>query len=191
MNEAQLFETWQKPVTHLDLGQDKAIEPIRFAFSPSSLGTMLIAATEKGLCALSLGEDRDEMFCDLRRKFPGARLLSGEGPDFVQLASQVTGFVDGSLEEIAIPLDIRGSEFQKRVWRALREIPFGTTASYANVAAKIGQPKSVRAVAGACAANKIAILIPCHRVLRSDGGLSGFRWGIELKRKLLDREARS
>lgn len=163
-------------------------QTIYFRIADSSIGTVLIAATENGVCAVLLGNDAQELQDDLQNRFPGA-VLNAANADFEQLAARVLRFVEGADPDADFPLDVTGTEFQKRAWQALRDIEPGSTASYKDVAKAIGSPKSVRAVARACAANPVAIAIPCHRVVRSDGGLSGYRWGIDRKRKLLDREA--
>jgi AraC family transcriptional regulator of adaptative response/methylated-DNA-[protein]-cysteine methyltransferase len=165
-------------------GQD-----IRFAIGQSSLGSILVAATARGVCAILLGDDPEALVHDLERRFPRAHLI-GADPAFEQLVAQVVGLVEQPGVGGALPLDIRGTAFQQRVWKALRQIPAGKTASYTDIARKIGSPRAVRAVAQACAANPLAVAIPCHRVVRTDGDLSGYRWGVERKRALLDREAR-
>ncbi len=165
-------------------------ESIRFAVGECSLGSILVAATDKGICAIALGEDPDALLQDLQDRFPKAQLVGGDGK-FEKLVARVVGFVEAPALGLDLPLDVRGTAFQQRVWQALREIPAGATASYAQVAARIGAPKSTRAVAQACASNAIAVAIPCHRVIRNDGGLSGYRWGVERKRALLEREAQS
>jgi AraC family transcriptional regulator of adaptative response/methylated-DNA-[protein]-cysteine methyltransferase len=162
---------------------------IRFAVGPCSLGSILVAASERGVCAILLGDDPDALLRDLQDRFPRARLIGGDAK-FEKLVAKVVGFVEAPRIGLDLPLDLRGTAFQQRVWQALRAIPPGETASYSEIAQRIGAPKSVRAVAGACAANALAVAIPCHRVVRSDGALSGYRWGVERKRALLDREAR-
>lgn len=162
---------------------------IRFAIGDCSLGAILVARSDRGLCAVLLGDEPDALLRDLEGRFPKARLIGGE-PGFENWVAKVVGFVEAPRLGLDLPLDIRGTVFQQRVWQALREIPPGETASYVDVARRIGAPTAFRAVAGACAANPIAVAIPCHRVVRSDGGLSGYRWGIERKRALLDRESR-
>jgi AraC family transcriptional regulator of adaptative response/methylated-DNA-[protein]-cysteine methyltransferase len=162
---------------------------IRFAVGECSFGSILVAATVKGVCAILLGDDPQALLRDLQDRFPKARLVGGDA-DFERLVAQVVGFVEAPRGSLDLPLDIRGTAFQQRVWQALREIPTGTTASYAEIAARIGQPAAVRAVARACGANAIAVAIPCHRVVRTGGALSGYRWGVERKRELLAREAR-
>jgi AraC family transcriptional regulator of adaptative response/methylated-DNA-[protein]-cysteine methyltransferase len=160
---------------------------IRFAIGECSLGAILVAATTRGVCAILLGDDPEALSHDLERRFPRARLV-GADPAFEQLVAQVVGLVEQPRLGTKLPLDIRGTAFQQRVWKALCRIPAGKTASYAEVASRIGSPRSVRAVAQACAANALAVAIPCHRVVRTDGDLSGYRWGVERKRALLDRE---
>lgn len=161
---------------------------IRFAVGTCSLGAILVAATGTGICAILLGDDPDALLRDLQDRFPKAEIVGGD-PDFEALVSQVVGLVEAPARAIELPLDIGGTAFQQRVWAALRRIPPGTTATYAEIAAAIGQPGAVRAVGLACGANALAVAIPCHRVVRSDGSLSGYRWGIARKRDLLDREA--
>jgi AraC family transcriptional regulator of adaptative response/methylated-DNA-[protein]-cysteine methyltransferase len=161
---------------------------IRFAIGECALGAILVAQSERGVCAIALGDDPDALARDLQDRFPQARLIGGDAA-FEQLVAKVVGFVEAPGLGLDLPLDVRGTAFQQRVWQALREIPPGTTASYAEIARRIGSPKSVRAVAQACGANAIAVAIPCHRVVRSDGSLSGYRWGVERKSALLEREA--
>ncbi|AMD00581.1 bifunctional DNA-binding transcriptional regulator/O6-methylguanine-DNA methyltransferase Ada [Halomonas chromatireducens] len=161
---------------------------IHFALGESSLGNILVATSEKGICAISLGSDPEQLLQEFQGRFANANLVPG-GKDFDAWVAQVVGFVEAPGIGLSLPLDIRGTAFQQRVWQALTEIPVGTTISYAELAQRIGSPKSVRAVARACASNTIALAIPCHRVVRSDGALSGYRWGVERKRTLLEREA--
>lgn len=161
---------------------------IRFAIGQCSLGAILVAASDRGVCAILLGDDPDALARDLQDRFPRANLIAGDD-DFERLVAKVVGFVEAPALGLDLPLDVRGTAFQQRVWQALRKIPAGQTASYADVARAIGAPHAVRAVAGACAANPIAVAIPCHRVVRSDGGLSGYRWGVDRKRALLARES--
>ena len=161
---------------------------IRFAIGECSLGSILVAASERGVCAILLGDDPDALARDLQDRFPRASLI-GADREFEQLVAKVVGFVEAPALGLDLPLDVRGTAFQQRVWQALRKIPAGSTVSYADIAKRIGSPSSVRAVAQACAANLLAVAIPCHRVLRTDGALSGYRWGVERKRALLEREA--
>jgi len=163
-------------------------ETIRFAVGDCSLGAVLVAATDKGICAILLGDDADVLVRDLQDRFHEAKLIGGDKA-FEKWVAKVLGFVEAPAVGLDLPLDVRGTVFQQRVWQALRDIPPGETASYSMIADRIGAPKSARAVAGACAANPIAVAIPCHRVVRTDGGLSGYRWGVERKQALLDREA--
>lgn len=163
---------------------------IAFALGQCSLGTILVARTARGVCAISLGDDPEALLRDLQDRFPCAELVGGDAT-FEQLVAQVVGFVEAPRLGLDLPLDVRGTAFQQRVWDALRCIPAGNTASYADIARAIGAPRSVRAVARACATNTLALAIPCHRVVRSDGALSGYRWGVERKRELLAREAAS
>jgi AraC family transcriptional regulator of adaptative response/methylated-DNA-[protein]-cysteine methyltransferase len=167
-------------------GADTAI---RFAVGECSLGSILVASTPVGVCAILLGDDPDTLAQDLQDRFPRATFVGGD-PAFEAVVSRVVAFVDAPATGLDLPLDVRGTAFQQRVWQALRRIPAGSTASYAEIARRIGAPASARAVAQACAANPLAVAIPCHRVVRRDGGLSGYRWGIERKRELLDREGR-
>lgn len=160
---------------------------IRFAVGECSLGAILVAATDKGVCAILLDDDPDFLVRDLQDRFPRAELIGGDA-QFEKIVAQVIGFIEAPALGLDLPLDVRGTIFQQRVWQALRDIPPGTTASYSEIAQRIESPKSVRAVATACAANTIAVAIPCHRVVRIDGALSGYRWGIERKRALLDLE---
>lgn len=163
---------------------------MHFTIAPCSLGLALVAATDAGVCAILLGDDPAELVRDLRARFPHADYAAG-GPAFERTVAAVVRLVKSPSASFSLPLDIRGTVFQQRVWQALRTIRAGTTVSYTDVAERIGAPRSVRAVAGACAANPIAVVVPCHRVVRSDGGLSGYRWGVERKRALLAREATS
>src|SRR6202140_720462 len=166
-----------------------ANEEIKFAVGQtSSLGAILVASTKKGVAAILLGDDPEDLVRNLQDRFPNARLI-GADRDYEALVAQVVGFVEAPRLGLNLPLDVRGTAFQERVWKVLQEIPVGATVSYAEVARRIGTPKSVRAVAAACAANKLAVAIPCHRVIRNDGSLSGYAWGVDRKRILLDREA--
>lgn len=165
-----------------------AAETIRFAAGVCSLGSILVAATARGVCAILLGDDPDALVHELEERFPRAELVGGD-PAFEALVARVVGFVEAPALGLDLPLDVRGTAFQRRVWQALRSIPAGETVSYRRLAERIGAPKAARAVARACAANALAVAVPCHRVVRADGALSGYRWGVERKRALLDREA--
>jgi len=174
-----------KPTQYRAGGVDARIE---FAIGQCSLGAILVACSQRGVCAISLGDDADALLRELQDRFPRAALFGGDA-GFEQLVAKVVGFIEAPNIGVDLPLDVRGTAFQQRVWQALRQIPAGQTASYAQIAECIGSPKSVRAVAGACAANTLAVAIPCHRVVRSDGALSGYRWGVERKAALLARES--
>ena len=160
---------------------------IHFAVGECSLGAILVAQSNRGVCAILLGDDPDQLARDLQDQFPQANVI-GADPGFEQLIAQVVGFIEAPALGLNLPLDLRGTAFQERVWQALREIPVGSTASYAEIAKRIGAPSAFRAVAQACGANSLAVAIPCHRVVRSDGHLSGYRWGVERKQLLLQRE---
>ncbi len=163
---------------------------IRFAIGACSLGAILVAATEKGICAISLGDDPEALLRDLQDRFPRAELI-GADAHFERWVATVVGCVEAPARGLDLPLDLRGTAFQRRVWQALQDIPTGAQVSYQQLAARIGAPHAARAVAAACAANPVAVAIPCHRVVRSDGSVSGYRWGIERKQALLEREARA
>jgi AraC family transcriptional regulator, regulatory protein of adaptative response / methylated-DNA-[protein]-cysteine methyltransferase len=165
-----------------------ANEQIKFAVGQTSLGVILVASSTKGVAAIFLGDDPDKLVRNLQDRFPRARLI-GADRDYEALVARVVGVIEAPRIGLDLPLDVRGTAFQQRVWQALREIPVGATVSYAEIARRIGAPTAVRAVAGACAANNLAVAIPCHRVVRNDGSLSGYAWGVERKRALLDREA--
>lgn len=162
-------------------------ETIRFALGQCSLGTVLVAATDKGVCAIQLGDEPERLLHELQDRFPRAQLVGGDA-DFETWMAQIVGLIEAPRQGLELPLDIRGTVFQQRVWQALREIPVGTTVTYTELAQRLGMPRAVRAVAQACAANALAVAIPCHRVLRLDGDLAGYRWGIARKRALLERE---
>lgn len=162
---------------------------IRFGVRESSLGTVLVAQSEHGICAILIGDDEDALTRDLRIRFPRAQLVHG-GVGFDRIVARVVTFVEAPQSGLDLPLDPHGTAFQQQVWQALRNIPVGETASYSELARRIGAPKAIRAVGSACAANAIAVAIPCHRAVRSDGGLSGYRWGAERKRALLEREGK-
>jgi AraC family transcriptional regulator, regulatory protein of adaptative response / methylated-DNA-[protein]-cysteine methyltransferase len=161
---------------------------IRFAVGECSLGSILVASTEKGLCAILFGDDPEALVRDIQDRFPKANLVGGDR-EFEELIAKVVGFVEEPGVGFDLPLDVRGTAFQQRVWQALRKIPAGSKATYRDIARSIGSPKAIRAVAQACASNKIAVAIPCHRIVRQDGALGGYQWGIDRKRALLDREA--
>ena len=174
-----------KPSAYRAGGADMTI---RFAVGECSLGSILVAQSERGICAILLGDDPDALLRELEQRFPRATLIGGDAA-FEDLVAKVVGLIEAPAVGLDLPLDVRGTAFQQRVWRALQKIPAGHTVSYAELAKTIGAPKAVRAVASACAANAIAVAIPCHRVVRKGGGLSGYRWGVERKRTLLEREA--
>lgn len=162
-------------------------EDIKFAIAKTTLGDLLVASSATGVAAILLGDDAETLLRQLQDLFPKARLLGAE-KDYEAVVAQVVGFIEAPKIGLHLPLDIRGTAFQRRVWQALRDIPFGQTWSYIAVAEYIGMPRATRAVAKACAANKLAIAIPCHRVIRRDGALSGYAWGVDRKEIILDRE---
>jgi AraC family transcriptional regulator, regulatory protein of adaptative response / methylated-DNA-[protein]-cysteine methyltransferase len=162
-------------------------ETIRFVTVETPLGWALVAATERGICMTALGDNRDSLAAALRQRFPAADVIAEDG-GLKGWADRIVRFITAPDQNLDLPLDIQGTAFQARVWRALQKIPLGKTASYTEIAAALGQPKAVRAVAQACAANKLALIVPCHRVIRSDGELGGYRWGLERKWALLARE---
>jgi AraC family transcriptional regulator of adaptative response/methylated-DNA-[protein]-cysteine methyltransferase len=163
---------------------------IHFAIAECSLGSILVAKSERGVCAVLMGDDPLLLVRDLQDQFPKADLI-GDESGYENMVAKVIGLIEMPGVGLDLPLDIRGTAFQQRVWKALQQIPVGTTASYTDIAKAIGMPKAVRAVAQACGANSLAVAIPCHRVVRNDGAISGYRWGVERKRALLDREARA
>ncbi|VVP96630.1 Bifunctional transcriptional activator/DNA repair enzyme Ada [Pseudomonas fluorescens] len=160
---------------------------IHFAIGQCSLGAILVAQSERGLCAILLDDEPERLLTQLQDQFPKARLIGGDA-GFERLVAEVVGFVEAPALGLDLPLDVQGTAFQERVWQALRGVPPGSRVSYTEIAERIGAPGAVRAVAKACAANRIAVAIPCHRVVRRNGDLSGYRWGVERKRQLLDRE---
>ncbi len=166
-----------------------AMPSIRVAISASSLGSVLVAASDRGICSILLGDDRDVLLRELEDRFPGARLVADAKLE--QMMAKVVDLIEAPAEAVDLPLDPRGTDFELRVWQALREIPVGSTASYSAIAHRIGAAKEVYAVGEACAANMIAVAIPCHRVVRKDGTLAGYRWGFKRKRALLEREKSS
>lgn len=167
-----------------------ANEVIRFAVAKCTLGALLVAASRRGVCAITLGDDAATLVQDLERRFRAAELVGGDAA-FETWVARIVGFVETPACGLDLPLDLRGTAFQRRVWQALRRIPLGKTVSYTELARRIGMPAAVRAVARACATNPLALAVPCHRVVRNDGSLSGYRWGVERKRELLERERRA
>jgi AraC family transcriptional regulator, regulatory protein of adaptative response / methylated-DNA-[protein]-cysteine methyltransferase len=163
---------------------------IRFAVAATSLGAVLVAMSPRGVCAITMGNDPNQLTQELQDRFPRAAFIGGDAA-FERIVAQVVGFIEAPRTGLDLPLDLQGTLFQQRVWQALLKIPAGATVSYAQIAQLIGAPSSARAVAQACGANRIAVAVPCHRVVRSDGGLSGYRWGVDRKRRLLDREKSS
>jgi AraC family transcriptional regulator of adaptative response/methylated-DNA-[protein]-cysteine methyltransferase len=174
------------PTSYRSGGQS---ERIRFAAGQCSLGQILVAATDVGICDIRIGDDAQELVEQLRQRFSRAELI-GDDRSFEGLVQDVISRIEQPHSPASeLPLDVRGTAFQQRVWEALRRLPAGATATYAQVAEEIGQPTATRAVAQACGANQIAVLIPCHRVVRTGGQEGGYRWGVERKRALLAREA--
>lgn len=176
-----------RPTDYRSSGRGTAI---RFAVAQCSLGSLLVAASDKGVCSILLGDDPDALVRDLQDRFRHAELIGGDR-EFERWVAKVVGFIEAPRIGLDLPLDLRGTAFQQRVWEALRKIPAGETVSYAELARRIGLPSATRAVAQACGANPLAVAIPCHRVVRTDGSLSGYRWGVERKRELLEREKRA
>lgn len=174
-------------MTPSKLRRGGAAEEIRFAIGETTLGSILVASSVKGIAAILLGDDPEALARNLQDRFPNATLI-GADPDYEAIVAKVVGFVEAPQVGLDLPLDVRGTAFQQRVWQALRDIPVGGTVSYTDVAERIGSPTATRAVASACAANALAVAIPCHRVVRSNGALSGYAWGVERKRAILDRE---
>jgi AraC family transcriptional regulator, regulatory protein of adaptative response / methylated-DNA-[protein]-cysteine methyltransferase len=162
-------------------------EDIRYHISNCSLGYLLVAATGKGICSIRFGDSPNELQTELEELFPHAQVRQGD-VSFKKMVAETLSFVERPQAQFNLPLDIRGTAFQQRVWTALQKIPLGSTASYQAVAKSIGKPAAVRAVAGACAANPVAVAVPCHRVVKADGALSGYRWGVARKESLLKRE---
>jgi AraC family transcriptional regulator, regulatory protein of adaptative response / methylated-DNA-[protein]-cysteine methyltransferase len=173
-----------KPKEYREGGAGNAI---RFAIAECSLGSILIASSEKGVCAILLGDDPEALARDLQDQFPKADFIGGDDR-YEKLVAKVVGFIETPRIGLDLPLDIRGTAFQQRVWKELQRIPAGKTVCYSEVANRIGSPNSARAVAQACAANALAVAIPCHRVVRNNGDISGYRWGVDRKRALLARE---
>jgi AraC family transcriptional regulator, regulatory protein of adaptative response / methylated-DNA-[protein]-cysteine methyltransferase len=188
-SNARFYETagevlGMKPTDYRNGGANATI---RFAVGQCSLGAVLVASSERGICGIFLGDDPESLTRELQDRFPSAELIGGDA-GFEETVSRVVGFVEHPSSGFDLPLDVRGTAFQQRVWQALRDIPAGTTVSYTELARRIGAPRAVRAVGSACGANPVAVAIPCHRVVRTDGNLSGYRWGIERKQALLERE---
>jgi AraC family transcriptional regulator of adaptative response/methylated-DNA-[protein]-cysteine methyltransferase len=163
---------------------------IRFAVGECSLGSILVAASQRGICSIALGDDPAALVEEFQDQFPKAELIGGD-EEFEQWVAQAIAFVEQPALGLRLPLEVRGTAFQHRVWMKLREIPYGQTRSYTQIAQALSEPKAARAVARACAANPIAVAIPCHRVVRTDGSLSGYRWGIERKARLLEAERKT
>ena len=163
---------------------------IRFTIGDCSLGSVLVAHSPRGVCAILLGDQPNALAGDIKERFPRAALAAGDR-DLEELLAQVVRFIEAPATNLELTLDLCGTAFQRRVWRALRRIPAGSTASYSDIAMRLGTPQAVRAVAQACAANALAVAIPCHRVVRSDGALAGYRWGVGRKQALLKREAQT
>jgi AraC family transcriptional regulator of adaptative response/methylated-DNA-[protein]-cysteine methyltransferase len=162
-------------------------EDIQYIIQESYVGCVLVAQSEKGICSILLGDTKKILRDDLQERYPHATISEGDAA-LKKLSVRVLKFIENPASVIDLPLDIRGTDYQKRVWAALRKIPVGKTASYTDIANRLKTPNAARAVAGACAANSLAIVIPCHRVVKSDGALSGYRWGVERKRRLLQVE---
>ncbi len=169
-------------------GARGAQDAIRFDLAACPLGLVLAARSDRGLCAILLGDDADALIADLRRRFPQARAVR-DVAGLAEPLARIVRCIEHAQDDPGLPLDLRGTPFQRRVWQALRTIPRGATASYGQIARRIGEPQASRAVAAACASNPLALAVPCHRVIKGDGALSGYRWGVERKRVLLEREA--
>lgn len=163
-------------------------QTIQFTVVECTLGWIAVAATERGVCSIEIGDDADDLRNDVAVRFAEAKLMEGS-PTFLDWVSQVVAYVESPDDRLNLPIDIQGTVFQRKVWEALQRVPVGMTATYSEIADQIGKHTAVRAVAGACAANKLAVVIPCHRIVRNDGTIGGYRWGVERKRELLKREA--
>jgi AraC family transcriptional regulator of adaptative response/methylated-DNA-[protein]-cysteine methyltransferase len=174
-------------MTPTDYRAGGAHTTMRFAVAACTLGSVLVAQSAKGVCAIFMGDDPDALVRNLEERFPRATIVGGDAA-FDQVVAKVVAAVEEPAVGLDLPLDVRGTAFQQRVWQALRQIPAGSTATYTDIAVRIGAPTSARAVAQACGANPVAVAIPCHRVVRTDGSISGYRWGVERKRTLLRRE---
>jgi AraC family transcriptional regulator, regulatory protein of adaptative response / methylated-DNA-[protein]-cysteine methyltransferase len=179
-----------RETTHAQSRDDDASADILFAIGKCSLDSILVARSQKGVCSILFGDGPILLVRDLQDQFPAANLI-GDEPAYEDMVAKVIRLVENPQLRLDLPLDIRGTEFQQRVWKAVQQIPAGSTATYSDIAKKIGMPNAVRAVAEACAANVLAVAIPCHRVIRTDGALSGYRWGVERKRALLESELRA
>jgi O-6-methylguanine DNA methyltransferase len=177
-------------ITAQDVSPPTRAETISYSIGETAIGLVLVARSAAGVCAILIGADRDELETDLADRFPEARIAADADIARDDL-TKVSRFADKPAEGLDLWLDLRGTPFQRKVWETLRTIPAGTTTTYTEIARRIGAPEAVRAVAGACAANPLALAVPCHRVLRSDGALAGYAWGVERKRDLLAREARA
>ncbi len=173
--------------THAARGEQTSDARIECATAPCALSTLLVARNARGVCAIAFGDEPAALRNELQARFPQATLVGGDA-EFTRWVATVVAAIETPTKGIALPLDVRGTEFQQRVWNALRKIPAGATVSYSELASRIGMPTAARAVAAACAANTLAVAIPCHRVVRADGGVAGYRWGVERKRALLQRE---
>ena len=176
---------------HARKGAHAKVDELRFAVRESSLGSVLVARSALGLVAVLLGDEGEALVNELARRFPTSTLKADYDEATDALSGAVVRLIEQRGVELDTDLDMRGTDFQRAVWRALRDIPPGSTATYSDIASRIGRPASVRAVAQACAANPIAVVVPCHRVVRRDGQLAGYRWGIQRKRELLARESES
>jgi AraC family transcriptional regulator of adaptative response/methylated-DNA-[protein]-cysteine methyltransferase len=164
---------------------------IHYTIVDSPLGKLLLAATDKGVSALYLGKSADQLTGELREEYPRAELVrDGEGPAYLQgWVGKVLAHLKGREPHLDLPTDVQATAFQRRVWEELRRIPYGTTRTYTQVARAIGKPSAIRAVARACATNPVSVIVPCHRVVREDGNLAGYRWGLDRKQRLIEQEA--
>jgi AraC family transcriptional regulator, regulatory protein of adaptative response / methylated-DNA-[protein]-cysteine methyltransferase len=162
---------------------------IAYVTVPSSLGRLLVAATERGVCRVALADNAGVLEQDLLAEFPAARVVADKSGKLYGWVTAILAYLEGREPDLDLPLDLRATTFQRRVWQELQRIPFGQTRTYAEVAKRIGKPKATRAVANACASNPVALVIPCHRVVRENGELGGYRWGVDRKRSLLEKEA--
>ncbi len=169
------------------IARDSSVAAVRYAIGESSLGSVLVAASDRGICVVFLGDDDDALIAELQKNFPHAELADDDS-EFRKMLKAVIHVIEHPETPFTVPLDIHGTDFQKSVWKELRKIPAGKTATYSDIAARIGKPLAVRAVATACASNQIAVLIPCHRVVGKDGGMAGYRWGVPRKKAILEKE---